>query len=284
MNVEHISLSTTPITLLKEGEEVSQGTGFFYAREFSEDRKALFLVTNFHVLTGFSPSEEKEPIGDSIEFQFHELRENPGKVRLIRYPLFTEDEERTWVQNSDYPEADLAVIPILSNVYQNCEINCIGKKWSQSDLKIRPAKEVTLVGYPYGFYDRTNALPIWKTGSLASEPKIDFEGKPLILVDVSAFPGMSGAPVFAVSHGMYETEDGPSAPGNVRQFLGIYASMQYLEENKYLEEIEQKKPGIRDKKSLQIGNVWKSKLIVETIDEVDIEWYEKKVVPKIVNQ
>lgn len=282
MNVEHISLSTTPITLLKKGKEVSQGTGFFYARESSQNGGVLFLVTNFHVLTGSSPSEGKEPMGDSIEFQVHESRENPGKVRQVRYPLFTEDGKRTWVQNSDYPEADLAVIPILQGVYQNCEINCIGKKWSQSDLKIRPAKEVTLVGYPYGFYDQTNALPIWKTGSLASEPKIDFEDKPLLLVDVSAFPGMSGAPVFAVSHGMYETEDGASTPGSVRQFLGVYASMQYLEENKYLEEVDQKKPGIRDKKSLQIGNVWKSKLIVETIDEVDVEWYESEIVPKIL--
>lgn len=283
MSVDHISLSTTPITLLKEGKEVSQGTGFFYAREFSKYGDVLFLVTNFHVLTGFSPSEEKEPIGDSIRFQLHKSEEDTGEVEEVEYPLFTEDGDRIWVQNSNYPEADLAVIPILAPSYKNCEeIKCIHKKWSQSNLKIRPTTEVTLVGYPYGFYDQKNALPIWKTGNLASEPKVDFNDKPLNPVDVSAFSGMSGAPVFAVSYGMYETEEETTTPGNVRQFIGIYASMQMIEENKYLEEIKQQKKGIVDKKSLQIGHVWKSDLIVATIDKIDIERWARRVLLKIM--
>lgn len=85
----------------------------------------------------------------------------------------------------------MAVIPLPISIYQDFKINCISAKWAESNLKVRPTTTITLIGYPYGFYDKKNSLPIWKTGSIASEPEIDFENKPLFLIDVSAFPGMS---------------------------------------------------------------------------------------------
>ena len=84
---------------------------------------------------------------------------------------------------------------------------------TRTDLKIRPTSGATLLGYPYGFYDKKHLLPIWKTGHIASEPDVDFEGEPTFLVDVSAFPGMSGSPVLAAGSGVYESEEPrPAAP------------------------------------------------------------------------
>ena len=70
------------------------------------------------------------------------------------------------------------------------------------------------VGLPYGFFDREHRLPIWKTGHVASEPDVDFEGEPTFLVDVSAFPACRGL-VLAVATGIYESEDGVMRSGRV---------------------------------------------------------------------
>lgn len=272
---EHISLCTTPVELFNGDEVVSQGTGFYFMRN-KDSKKVLFLVTNYHVLTGSSPGECMPPIGDNITFQFHITKENPSVVKTVRMPLFMQNQKPIWFIHKDIPEADLAVVPIPASNYVDCSVSCISSDWTGGELKIRPGSNVMLIGYPYGFYDKYNSLPIWKTGSLASEPSFDFDGKPLIIIDVSAFPGMSGSPAFAVSYGTYETERGPTSVGSVRRFLGIYASMQIYKKQKYLEEISQNSHlGITMTESLELGYVWKSKLIVDTIDGFDIETYEK---------
>ena len=282
MKVDHISLSTTPICLLKAGQIVSTGSGFFYVR-FDGDNQILFLVTNFHVLTGSAPVENKPPIGDQITFQLHESDEDTGNVRTVTMPLFTKQGKPVWSSSATVPEADLAVIPVVPTVCQGCKVYGIASHWANPQMKIRPTTSVTLIGYPYGFYDTINALPIWKTGTVASEPDIDFDGKPLLLIDVSAFPGMSGSPAFAVSSGMYELHDGGGVtPGLVRQFLGIYASMQMVGKHKFLEQIPHGVAlGIRDSESLQIGHIWKAKLILETVDSVDVNHYAAEILANI---
>ena len=278
MKVDHLSLSTTPVHLFKGNDLVSQGTGFYYVGQFDKDH-VLFLVTNYHVLTGASPSEGKTPIGDHVSFQLHQSEEETGKTKTVQFPLFTKTGRPVWITNPDFPEADMALIPIVQPLCQDCKVFGISEQWATPKMLIRPATTVTLVGYPYGYYDIKNALPIWKTGTVASEPAIDFDGKPLLLVDVSAFPGMSGSPVFAIASGIYEKADGSAVtPGSVREFLGIYASMQMVGKDKFLEQIAHSaKLGIRDYESLEIGHVWKAKLVIDTAKKIDIGRYESEI-------
>lgn len=278
MKVDHLSLSTTPVLLFKDRNLVSQGTGFYYLEQLDKGQ-VLFLITNYHVLTGASPSEGKNPIGDNISFQLHQSEDETGKTKTIRFPLFTKSGKPVWITNTDFPEADMALIPVVQSLCQDCKVFGISAKWATPKMLIRPTTNVTLVGYPYGYYDTTNALPIWKTGTIASEPNIDFDGKPLLLVDVSAFPGMSGSPVFAIASGIYEMVDGSAVtPGSVREFLGIYASMQMIGKDKYLEQIVHgANLGIRDYESLEIGHVWKAKLVIDTAKNIDIDRYESEI-------
>jgi hypothetical protein len=280
--IDYLSLSTTPVNLLKGNDLVSQGTGFYYV-EKAEGGQVLFLVTNYHVLTGSAPNDRKSPIGDNITFQFHESAEVPGKVKTLRLPLFTKSGKPLWITSSSFPEADLAVIPVLSDAYKDCKVSCISAEWAKPQMLLRPTTNVTLVGYPYGYFDTANALPIWKTGTIASEPGVDFEKKPLLLVDVAAFPGMSGSPVFAIASGIYERADGSAVtPGSVREFLGVYASMQMVGKNKYLEQLTHgAQYGIRDMESLQIGHVWKANLVLETIKSVNIRHWESEVLAEL---
>ena len=282
MPIDHLSLSTTPVNLLRGNELISQGTGFYYVEKI-EDGQVLFLVTNYHVVTGSAPSDRKPPIGDNISFQFHESAEDTGKVRTLRLPLFTKSGKPLWITSTAFPEADLAVIPVVSDAYKDCKVSCISAEWAKSQMLLRPTTNVTLVGYPYGFFDTANALPIWKTGTIASEPTVDFEKKPLLLIDVAAFPGMSGSPVFAIASGIYEMADGSAVtPGSVREFLGVYASMQTVGKNKFLEQLTHgAQYGIRDLESLQIGHVWKAKLVLETIKGVDIRRWDSEVLAEL---
>ncbi|GGF40794.1 S1 family peptidase [Echinicola rosea] len=280
--MEDASLITTPIKLLKGNELVSQGTGFYVYHE-CDSKQIIFLVTNYHVLTGSAPLEKKAPIGDNISFNIHISKDNPEKVKEFRFPLYTSENKPVWLVNEDNKEADLAIIPMPTQVYQEAEIvNCINEKWAKNKLKVRTTTRTSVVGYPYGYYDKKNSLPIWKTGSIASEPDVDFDGKKLIVLDISAFPGMSGAPVFARAQGMYETIDGGMQGGVINKFIGVYASMQMLTKNKFLEQLVNQTPvGIKDQESLQLGHVWKASLIFDVLNKFDIEDYTDNILKQL---
>lgn len=287
MAVDHLSLSTTPIVLYRDDVPVSQGTGFYYSHKLQAEDKgqALFLVTNYHVLTGYGPTENKKPIGNNISFQFHTHDSDPSQIKTIRFPLFTTDNKPAWISSSAVPEADLAVLPLPASIYSDCkQVCCISQEWLNSgNMKVRPASDVVLIGYPYGYYDSRNALPVWKKGSVASEPEMNFDGKPLMVIDISAFPGMSGSAAYAVAYGSYETEKNQINIGGARRFLGVYASMQMRKEHKFLEELahSEKGPGIVHTESLQLGHVWKAQLIVDVINGINLEQYEKDVLQKL---
>ncbi len=276
MSVDHLSFCTTFI-ILKKGEEViSQGTGFYYCQKKNEITN-VYLITNHHVITGFPPEEKKEPKGDNITFYLHKSKDNLKHVKQNVMPLFINDKP-LWINSSSYPNADLAIIPLMSRYIDDCFPQCITADYVEVPYVLRPSTPITLIGYPYGFYDKTNYLPIWKTGTFASEPSIDFDEQPKFIVDVSAFPGMSGSPVFAIASGMYEKDKERVTSGWVKKFLGVYASNILLTENIFLEEyINDNKRGIKHIESLQLGHVWKAKIILETINTINIKDYVKRI-------
>lgn len=280
MDVEHLSMITTPVILLKGDEEICQGTGFYYVLKDSVHGEILFLVTNYHMLTGHPPGETKPPKGDNIRFYFHRDAVDTGYVCGVGFPLYAKNGKPFWLSSAEFTEADVAVIPIMKALYANVgsEVSVISEDWVGGNIKLRPTSTITLIGYPYGYYDERNQLPVWKTGSIASEPEVDFEGKPLFLVDISAFPGMSGSPAFAIAYGAYEMVEGPTTVGHVQKFLGIYASMPMLKEARYLEEItSESKPGIFVEKSLDLGHIWKASVIINIIKQFDVKKYESEI-------
>ncbi len=69
VELDPASLMTTPIVLMDGNRRVSQGTGFFFAST-TPDGKAdtVFLVTNYHVVTGHAPLSTQPRAGDRIRF------------------------------------------------------------------------------------------------------------------------------------------------------------------------------------------------------------------------
>ncbi len=282
MNIEPISFCTTPMYLLNDDQELMQGTGFFYIRK-TKAGNVLFLVTNLHVVTGSDPEDKVAPVGNKIEFYFHRSPTNPRDVKRWRMPLYTQCGMSRWITSDTFPDSDVAVILIPGEVWKDCHVTALDVGSAEPFMKVRPTTQVALVGYPHGFYDQTNSLPIWKSGAVASEPEADFNGKPLFLVDAAVFRGMSGCPVIAYAHGGYETTQGgyTASPGFATQFLGIFSSFHTRRQFLHLATGSPDSGiGVNQEVSLELNNVWKAHLIVDMIENLDIEKYCREILCK----
>ncbi len=254
VTVEAASLMTTPVYLFDHDRQVSQGTGFFYGvKNLSGVIDTVFLVTNYHVVTGHSPGMPLRPDGDRIVFYLHLNRNEPSQVKQVALPLYSDAGTPLWEQSLEHPEADVVLLAMPPKTFAGIAMYVFTEEHVTSDIKIRPTSSATLLGYPFGFSDTTNQLPVWKTGHVASEPQVDFQDTPAFLVDVSAFPGMSGCPVLAVANGVYEDETEVMRTGRVVRLLGVFSGMPVMHSDT---------PGQADT-SLQLGYVWKAALIVE---------------------
>jgi hypothetical protein len=253
-SVEAASLMTTPVYLFQSNRQISQGTGFFYGiPNASNVIDTVFLVTNYHVVTGNSPNTALSAKGDRIVFYLHTDQQDPSKVKQVALPLYSTAGVPQWLQSEEHPDADLVLVPLPAEAFAGIEMFVFVESHTRGKITIRPTSPATLLGYPYGFSDNVNRLPVWKTGHVASEPNVDFQGKPSFLVDVSAFPGMSGSPVLAVANGVYEDDHGAMGMGRVIRLLGVFSAMPVMRSDI---------PGQPDT-SLELGIVWKSALIVE---------------------
>ena len=261
--VEVASLMTTPVILLNGVNAVLQGTGFFFASTGADGNpETVFLVTNYHVVTGHAPTQSGNPQGDRVQFLFHEDRTNLAKVRRIEIPLYDIHGKPRWVSSGVFADADVVLLPLPAESYARIQPYVFTEAHTRGDIKLRPTSGAALVGYPYGLSDTAHDLPVWKTGHIATEPAVDFDDRPVFLVDVSAFPGMSGSPVLAVANGIYETEDGPWRTGRVLKLLGIFSAMPVVREQRPADP----SAGIftappPTETSLQLGYVWKAALI-----------------------
>jgi hypothetical protein len=265
-DVEPASLMTTPVFLMNGRQPVQQGTGFFFASTKADGTPdTVFLVTNYHVVTGRPPLSKQTGIGDRVQFLIHEDRNDLARVRHLELPLYDAIQRPLWITSETAPGADVVLLPVPPAAYEGVSLFVFTEAHTHGDIKMRPTSGATLLGYPYGFADTAHDLPVWKTGHIASEPSVDFDNKPVFLVDVSAFPGMSGSPVLAVANGIYENEDGQMRSGRVLKLLGIFSAMPVVRETKPSPAAVEAdaQPAVTTETALQLGYVWKAALIAD---------------------
>ena len=109
--------------------------------------------------------------------------------------------------------------------------------------------DVFVLGHPRRITN--DRLPIWKRASIATEISLDFDGKPMFLVDTLGDHGMSGSPVVRRQADGGVTESGAWQPmmQPAYKFLGIYSG--------------RRRTGDAD--DAQLGIVWKSNVIEQII-------------------
>jgi hypothetical protein len=88
--------------------------------------------------------------------------------------------------------------------------------------------ECAIVGYPTNHFGNL-MMPVWRRGSIASEPLLPVDDKPMFLLDAATSPGFSGAPVFRRHFGPLPQQQ-PDGSINIladrvmtTSFVGIYA-------------------------------------------------------------
>jgi len=175
--------------------------------------------------------------------------------------LYNEASESLWFQHGEQGQnIDIAVIPVdISALPDNIKVYAYGDIISDDLISFNAGHDVFIVGFPRGI-GLNDVFPIWKRGSIASEPVFGVEGFPGFLVDSATREGMSGSPVYRRTWNIanYEDRSTTMSPGVFTRLLGIYSG----------------RYGANDELLAQIGRVWSVELINDVIDNRIAGTYE----------
>jgi hypothetical protein len=131
-----------------------------------------------------------------------------------------------WTQHAEKNKIDVAVINTSAgHLADRFHLIGINEYPIKPDMKIEVGNEVFILGYPLGFTHFMNT-PIWKRGSIASEPHLETpEARKRVVIDATTRQGMSGSPVVMRAKTHYIAESGEiKTQANATRWLGIYAS------------------------------------------------------------
>ncbi|WP_411740097.1 trypsin-like peptidase domain-containing protein [Peribacillus sp. S4] len=229
---------------------VSVGTAFLV----NSKSGSPLLITNRHNVTGkhnetgalLSPKTGLVP--NRIEIYHNRLGERGAHI-IKSEELLLDEFDPKWIEHPTWgPKVDFVAIPLtdLEDVAIYAYTLDMGR-----DIFLGVTGTVSVVGFPFGIQVGNNAA-VWATGTVASEPEIDYRGLPLFLIDCRSRGGQSGSPVIAYRSGgsVVNMIGGGGAvwPGPVKKFVGIYSG--------------------RVNPESDLGMVWKASAINELVDSI----------------
>ena len=241
----------------KEDTILANATGSLF-----KEQDHYFLITNWHNVTGFNPETNKRldkasPLSLIIHFPVKKGGED-SQLALLGwqprvYPLYDSAQKPQWYihpQHGNKVDVVALAIGINDTDFMIEAIN--DNKIEFDNIEPEVGDDVFIIGFPHN-YNSGGKLPIWKRGSIASEPQIDLDKLPKMLVDTASRPGMSGSPVIYRRTGIHKTVNGELGPdsiiGTIQGFCGIYSGRLQA----------------KDALDTQLGIVWKKRVIDEII-------------------
>ncbi len=227
---EKLMHTTVRLECQLENNRVSTGTGFFFSFKIDEKAHVPVIITNKHVV-------ERSKVGTFVLTKSDEQGEPLlGTTERIVLDNF----ESLWVKHPD-AKVDLAVFPIAP-LYHEAEAKGIkffappiGEHLLALPEKLADLaglESITMIGYPNGIWDEKNNMPIVRKGITATNPKYNYNGLPIFVIDCACFPGSSGSPVLIFDQGGYLDAKGNLNLGGGRiMLLGVlFAGPQHVAE------------------------------------------------------
>lgn len=234
-------------------QKLASGTAFIYTKNSKQ-----YLVTNWHNVTGKNPNT-KEPLSDhggipdTIEVRLLSQLKPHIEWSTFKIRLYDENDEPSWLIHPEHGE----IVDVIVREFEVSEdVTTILKPINEidfADFRLECADDVFILGFPYSLKGGGN-FPIWKRGSVATEPDLPIDNLPKILVDTASRPGMSGSPVIFRREGIHSPTKGELTDdtifGQIQGFVGIYSGR------------------VTSQSGLdaQLGIVWKAEVIDEIIE------------------
>ncbi|WP_435263420.1 S1 family peptidase [Tenacibaculum sp. nBUS_03] len=216
------------------------GTGFCVKAE-----EQYYLITNWHNVTGRNP-ESNDPLSsnglcdpDKMKIWFYTNKIGTWAPKTIT--LKNEDGTPRWIEHQNGRQIDVVAIPFQKT--DDIFIRELDLNTANLEIVLYPSKSVSIIGYPNGLTSG-GKFSIWKTGHIASDVDLNYNGKPVFLIDATTRSGMSGSPVVLRSTGMTQFKDG-NRIGTHTKFLGVYSG--------------------RIDGTSEIGRVWKPNVVNEIL-------------------
>ncbi|MGZ8174705.1 MAG: trypsin-like peptidase domain-containing protein [Methylobacter sp.] len=261
---KQLFFNTVRIDTRKADGTIGSGTGFAFVQS-QNGCNYPFIVTNKHVIAS--------SISTGITF----ITKKEGKPQLGHgFRLNIEGLDDPWHGHPD-ENIDVAVIPLapletrIKELGQEIFLQPITKEiiaLEEELLSLDAIEEVTFIGYPNGLWDSKNLTPILRKGHTATPIELDFQGRPIFLIDASVFPGSSGSPVFILNQGSY-IKDGGVILGSRLIFVGIVAEVFIKRDINKLHELTlptaNKQLATVSDQMIDLGLVFKSTTVIETI-------------------
>lgn len=209
---EKLLYSTIRInTVSREGNKIiyGSGTGLFFNFADSDSVSRPYLITNKHVI-------ENTLLG---VFEFV-LTNKYGEPDTITQRIVLENFSKLWIYHPD-PKIDLCILPI-ANLENEAILKKVMHYYIMYDLnnipndneweKIDAIQKVLIVGYPIGLIDTLNNIPLIRTGTTATPPYLNFNGRSEFVIDAGCFPGSSGSPIIYLPDMFVELENKVKRP------------------------------------------------------------------------
>lgn len=207
-----------PHSATAERQILATGTGF--VREIGDQ---YFLITAGHNLTGRHPNTDKTisetcGIPNEVDVDGFHVQTSLPLYRSLNDPNDAEHCPPLFWRHPTDPTVDVVVLPFTapSEWPMAWDESFFDEGLNQLDIRLTVTQTCFVVGFPLDLVDRTtpnHVLPIYKTANIALEPYLDFQGRPVVIIDVTARPGMSGSPVIIRQ---------PYVGSYRHRFVGIY--------------------------------------------------------------
>jgi hypothetical protein len=248
-SIDVLSLTTVPIHPFFNDVPLPHATAFVWKRN-----NRHYLVTNWHVVAARNTETGENLLcgarPNKLKAQFN-LRVPVFEKDTVDIPIRDDEDSPLWHIHTTHAHKriDIVAIPLELGVGpMQTALNPINEL-ANARLRIEIGMEVFILGYPFGA--KPPALPVWKRGSIASEPDLVRLTDGYYLIDTASRPGMSGSPVILRSWTNHMTEPGVMAISDkpLNRMIGVYSGRLHSHSAE-----------------AQVGMVWHESFIDEIID------------------